>query len=235
MRRAAGALCLTLAVAAGPGAAAATAPDATTVSTGYSLYEPERVAVLTGETVTWKNDSVRNHTVTSDDETFDSGRIVAGQTFSRRFDAAGTYTYHCTLHAGMRGEVDVADVLLDPPSGPAGPGRPFPLSGRAAGAPGSEVAIEADTGGGFQRVGSASLGDDGSFTAVVAGAGHPPRRALPRALRRAPGPSRPRARGADAQGRRDAARGQPRLPRRPLALKARPLGARCFTGGMELA
>ena len=140
---------------------------AVTVTAGFSGYAPQRVAVLTGQTVTWRNDSVRNHTVTADDGSFDSGRIPGDSAFSHRFDAPGAYPYHCTLHAGMTGTVVVSDVLLDAPAAPAGPGRPYPLTGRTTQPAGTQVAIQADSGGGFQPAGTASVGADGAFTAFV--------------------------------------------------------------------
>ena len=44
------------------------------------------------------------------------------------------------------------ELLLDAPSQAAAPKRPFPLSGRSSLEPGTEVAIEADSGTGFARV-----------------------------------------------------------------------------------
>jgi hypothetical protein len=67
----------------------------------------------------------------------------------------------------MRGEVSVHDVLLDAPSDHAAPGRPFPLRGRAALPAGTEVAIEADAGGGFAAVAGATVAADGTFGADV--------------------------------------------------------------------
>jgi plastocyanin len=160
------AVAVALGAVCGPGAAVAAAPAAR-VSIGFATYAPAQISVLTGETVTWKNDSVRNHTVTADDGTYDSGTIVSQSLYVHRYDVPGTYTYTCTLHAGMRGEVDVADVLLDAPAGPAGPGRPFPLSGRAAADQGTPVALEADTGDGFHQVASTTVGSDGTFTGFV--------------------------------------------------------------------
>jgi len=47
------------------------------------------------------------HTVTADDNSFDSGNIGAGGSYSRTFSVAGTFNYHCTIHAGMNGKVVV--------------------------------------------------------------------------------------------------------------------------------
>jgi hypothetical protein len=142
------------------------APGAT-VDIGFDAFAPPAIDVLTGDTVTWMNDSSRQHTVTADDGSFDSGHISVGGMYAQRFADAGTFPYHCTLHPFMTGEVDVHDLLLDRPSAPAGPGRPYPVRGRAALPAGSGVVIEADDGTGYQPVGSATVGDDGSFAASV--------------------------------------------------------------------
>lgn len=41
---------------------------------------------------------------------FDSGNLTRGQSFEHRFDAPGTYRYHCSLHPAMEGVVMVADA-----------------------------------------------------------------------------------------------------------------------------
>jgi hypothetical protein len=138
-----------------------------TVGVGFDAFAPPAIDVLTGDTVTWMNTSSRKHTVTADDGSFDSGQIVVTDMYARRFPAAGTFAYHCTLHPFMTGEVDVHDLLLDRPSAPAGPGRPYPIRGRAALPAGSGVVIEADDGTGYEPVGSATVGDDGSFAAGI--------------------------------------------------------------------
>lgn len=170
MRRAA--LALLAATALAPTAAGAmeghggTAPAAQ-VSMGFAAVTPSRITVLTGDTVRFTNDSVRVHTVTADDGSFDSGRITTGDSFERTLTAPGAVAYHCTLHPTVRGTVEVRDVLLDAPRAPAAPGRPYPLHGRAAAAPGTAVVLEADTGTGFTPAAAASVGEDGGFTASV--------------------------------------------------------------------
>jgi hypothetical protein len=68
----------------------------------------------------------------------------------------------------MRGEIDVHRLLLDVPRDTTtGPGRPFVFTGRSALAPGTDVRIEADSGGGYSAVGSTTAADDGTFRATV--------------------------------------------------------------------
>ena len=138
-----------------------------TVPILFAAFGTPRVDVLAGDTVDWMNNSIRVHTVTADDGTFDSGRLPTDDSFAHRFDTVGVVPYHCTLHAGMRGEVDIHDVLLAAPAEPGAPGRAYVLHGRAAATAGTNVDIQADTGAGFQTAGHATVETDGTFTTQV--------------------------------------------------------------------
>jgi plastocyanin len=70
-------------------------------------YEPARLEVQRGTTVTWTNRGQVIHTVTANDGSFDSGNIDSGAKGSIRFSRPGTYEYHCTPHPFMRGVVVV--------------------------------------------------------------------------------------------------------------------------------
>ncbi len=137
------------------------------VSIGYITYTPPHLDVLVGEPVTWTNDSVRRHTVTADDGSFDSSDVFGGGRYTRVFPAEGEVGYHCEVHAGMVGMIGVRNLLLDAPRQEAAPGRAYPVTGRSALPAGTDVAIEADTGTGFAPVGRASTRADGSFTTTV--------------------------------------------------------------------
>lgn len=72
------------------------------------VYEPARVMITPGTTVTWVNDSKMAHTVTGADPRFaNSGMIDPGERFSQRFDEAGTFSYICDPHPWMTGSVEV--------------------------------------------------------------------------------------------------------------------------------
>ncbi len=156
-----------LALPAGAGAMAPADGAGPTVSIAFAAFAPPTVSVLAGETVAWHNDSVRAHTVTADDDAFDSGRLPAGAGFQHRFDAVGANPYHCTVHPFMQGEVDVYRLLLDAPREPSAPGRPYALTGRSALPPGSDVRIQADAGDGFRDVATTTVGGDGAIHATV--------------------------------------------------------------------
>ena len=137
------------------------------VSIGFATVAPSRLDVLTGDTVTWVNDSVRPHTATADDGSFDSGRMIPTGRFRHAFTAPGEVPYHCVLHPFIRGVVSAHRVLLDAPAQPAASNRPFPLTGRAAMPAGTAVSIQADRGAGFTPVATTTLKPDGSFVAPV--------------------------------------------------------------------
>lgn len=61
-------------------------------------YEPEPVRVSVGQQIVWTNRDAVAHTVTSADESWDSGLMGQGHVFARSFDEPGVYTYICTLH-----------------------------------------------------------------------------------------------------------------------------------------
>jgi plastocyanin len=72
-----------------------------------TAYNPNPVSVTVGTTVTWTNNDTTAHTATGDDGTWNSGTMLPGATFSRTFNTAGTFTYHCTIHPNM-----VASVMV---------------------------------------------------------------------------------------------------------------------------
>jgi plastocyanin len=84
-----------------------TPPVANSVSIANMSFSPATLTVTAGTTVTWTNNDGITHTVTSDVAGFDSGNIIMGGKFSKVFSAAGTYSYHCTIHPEMKGTIIV--------------------------------------------------------------------------------------------------------------------------------
>ena len=149
--------------------------DTSSVQIVDTAYNPPRLAVLTGDTVGWRNSSfINQHTVTS--ATFDSGPIVPGGGFFHDFSAPGAYVYACTIHPVMSGEVDVFGLLMSGPDRAVARGAAVALTGRAAAGIGS-ITVEEDTGGGFHSVATAEA-SHGAFKATV----RPPANAVYRAV-----------------------------------------------------
>jgi plastocyanin len=157
---AAGGLVLALpSVAAGP---------TTAVNVEFSDYRPNQLDVLPGETVNWTNVSTRTHTVTSDTGLFDSGNLAGGARFSLRFDTAGSYRYHCTIHPSIVGEIDVRRVTLGVvPTAAIPAGTKVELDGRTAD-PTTQVVVQRRVAGiAFRQVASVTPTADGTWKATV--------------------------------------------------------------------
>lgn len=89
-------------------AAAALAADAATVVLARDfMFTPAAITVKAGSTVTWTNRDDEPHTVVSDAGLFRSGALDTDDSFSYRFDKAGTYHYSCSIHPRMVGTIVV--------------------------------------------------------------------------------------------------------------------------------
>ena len=92
-----------------------------TITIKLIAFAPTDVRVAAGGTVTWRQDDVATHTVTSGrvkqsggtataepDGRFDSGNLTKGQTFQFSFAEPGAYPFFCAIHpATMTGVVTV--------------------------------------------------------------------------------------------------------------------------------
>jgi predicted secreted protein with PEFG-CTERM motif len=84
--------------------------------TTNECYIPDEVTVDVGGEVTWTNDDTAAHTVTSGsasggpDGTFDSSLIIAGKSFTYKFEEAGEFPYFCQVHPWMVGKVVVQEA-----------------------------------------------------------------------------------------------------------------------------
>lgn len=80
----------------------------TNISIKDFLFVEKNITVKAGTTVTWTNNDIAPHTVTSDTgSVLDSGNLSLGQSFSMTFNTPGTYNYHCAIHPSMTGTVTV--------------------------------------------------------------------------------------------------------------------------------
>ena len=79
----------------------------TEVTIADFAFDPGDLTVSVGDTVTWTNDDDTDHTVTADDDGFDSGDLGGGDTFEQTFDEAGEFSYHCSIHSQMTGTITV--------------------------------------------------------------------------------------------------------------------------------
>lgn len=81
-------------------------------------YSPKLTEIEVGDGVIWRNRTDEAHSVTFDSLKWDDELGNKGAQAERRFNNAGTFTYHCKFHDGMKGTVVVEDpnAPTDPPS-----------------------------------------------------------------------------------------------------------------------
>ena len=97
-------------------------------------FDPPIIHVSVGDTITWENDDREAHTVTSGQGTgrfqwmsqkeggfgkpdgiFDSGRFMPNDSWTYKFEKAGTFPYYCVIHPWMEGIVNVGQTIPDFP------------------------------------------------------------------------------------------------------------------------
>jgi len=158
----AGAVAVASGVSAAYGGSSRSTAATREVSIPARVFAPGEIQVLLGDTVVWRNGDGTNHTVTSDDDLFDSGFIAPGLTYAQAFTKTGTFLYHCTIHKTMRGEVIVVPVALTAPAEPVISGGRIVLQGLAP--TGTTRVVVNRLGSGGKVVGRVEPAGDGSFT-----------------------------------------------------------------------
>ncbi|MGE5458403.1 MAG: cupredoxin family copper-binding protein [Methanococcaceae archaeon] len=83
-------------------------PGANEVWIQGMAFNPASITVTAGTTIKWTNKDGVAHTVTADDNSFDSGNIATNGTFSHTFSTAGTISYYCKIHPMMKASVVVS-------------------------------------------------------------------------------------------------------------------------------
>jgi plastocyanin len=147
-------------------APAGASAETTTITMPGKFFDPPRSTMVAGDTAVFRNNDLVTHNVLIGP--FDSGPIVRFSSWSQQIDAPGGYPFICTLHAFMRGDLDVvAATLTAAPDGVLA-GEPLALSGRTR-AGTAHVGVEQSvSGGSWSAVGDgAAPTPDGTFTATV--------------------------------------------------------------------
>ena len=73
---------------------------------GFQFQVP--ASVTAGDTITWTNKDSAPHTVTSDTAGVFNVSVPAGESANMIAPAAGTYTFHCSIHPNMKATLVVA-------------------------------------------------------------------------------------------------------------------------------
>ncbi len=90
----------------------AEAQQTNTVAIEDFSYQPQKIQIKKGTTVTWTNKDEARHDITPDSPSDDfkaSELLKQGESYSFTFDKVGTYTYFCSPHPYMKGTVEVIE------------------------------------------------------------------------------------------------------------------------------
>lgn len=78
-----------------------------TVSIVDGGYEPSTLELEAGRAVRFVNNGSQKHTASADNGSWGTGTLNAGEHFSRYFNTAGEYDFHCAYHSNMTGTLAV--------------------------------------------------------------------------------------------------------------------------------
>ena len=78
-----------------------------TVTIKNNKLSPASLKIKAGDTVVWKNEDDKDHTVAADDKSFKSGNISPDDSFENTFKKAGTFKYGCKYHPRERATITV--------------------------------------------------------------------------------------------------------------------------------
>jgi plastocyanin len=86
-------------------------PVVKVIATSALQFSPKSATAKVGQVVQWMvaQDSVPHNVTWDADQTLNSPQTVGpGETWQVKFTVAGAYTYHCTIHPGMDGQITIS-------------------------------------------------------------------------------------------------------------------------------
>lgn len=83
--------------------------DPVAVTITKATFSPQKLTVKVGQSVTWTNSDSQIHTVYDLNNAFNSKNLLPNDQFQFQFLQAGTYTYYCSTHPSMQGEIIVTE------------------------------------------------------------------------------------------------------------------------------
>jgi plastocyanin len=84
-----------------------TPSTSTAIDVNDASFDPAATTVAVGATVTWTWRTTITHNVTFNLSSLGTSGDKNSGSFAKNFGAAGTFSYHCTIHQGMTGTVTV--------------------------------------------------------------------------------------------------------------------------------
>lgn len=154
---------LTLAAAVALAAPATASADDFAISMPGKFFDPQRLTIVAGDEVSWRNADFVTHDIRATNGAFDSGFIARQGVYRHEFASVGNYALVCSIHPFMTGQIDVLGATLSGPKTGVVAGEPVTLQGRAPEAAGSVSLEEQGADGAWAPVASTASGADGAF------------------------------------------------------------------------
>jgi plastocyanin len=76
----------------------------------YKAFTPLQLEVAKGTTVTFINKDNSNHSITSNNKLFDSGKIKNDESFQHTFNDVGIFYFYCSYHSSNTQEQGAISV-----------------------------------------------------------------------------------------------------------------------------
>jgi len=90
------------------GGTGTSAAGGSAVSIQDFAFSPPSLDVAAGTEVTVTNRDEAKHTLTADDDSFDTGELTTGQSGSITVQGSGEIAFHCEIHTSMKGTFRVS-------------------------------------------------------------------------------------------------------------------------------
>jgi len=75
-----------------------------------TAFAPSTIQAKVGDVIAWTNNDSVAHTATVDDDAACTTQTLApGASGALTFSTAGTYAFHCKIHAFMTGTIEVTE------------------------------------------------------------------------------------------------------------------------------
>ena len=86
-----------------------TDPGDVAVSIKDFAFDPSAISAKVGQVIAFSNTGTVQHTATVDDGSCSTPKIDAGSVDGLAFSVAGSYPFHCAIHAQMTGTITVTE------------------------------------------------------------------------------------------------------------------------------
>ena len=139
-----------------------------TIQMIYPHFVPATVTIAQGQSVDWTNSDGITHTSTGDSPLNLWARhdVPSGSNFDLAFDYAGSFTFHCSIHVVMTGEVRVP-IKVSPSSGSTS--TTFTITVRSGAANGFDAIIQMKKPGGHWQTWKTIAGASTTFRPSTGG------------------------------------------------------------------